>query len=106
MTNDELLRVRKRTMSQTVSDEVLHNVKQQFIEDLCEKAQTRPMIRMAVDYIRVARDLNEVLNIVIRVMLTQDESIDSIMTSLIDAEQRAMPRSMFVQTEEREDESK
>ena len=75
---------------------VVNMIKNQCYDALKERALTRPMPKAALQYIERASTVDEIIDIMLKVINTQDEAVQEIMESLIDAEKRAFPKPMFV----------
>ncbi len=75
---------------------VVDMIKNQCYEGLKERALAKPMPRAALQYIERASSVDEIIGIMLKVINTQDEAVEEIMESLIDAEKRAFPKPMFV----------
>jgi len=74
---------------------ILLKIKTSCEKALGERSRERPTVRMGLEYIRRAEDVDTVIMILTQVVLTQDETAEKMFTALVDAETRAIPKSVI-----------
>ncbi len=75
---------------------VVDMIKNQCYDALKKRALIRPVPNITLQHIERALSVDEIIGIMLKVINTQDEEVEEIMNSLIDANRRAYPRTILV----------
>lgn len=74
----------------------INAIKNRCYYALRDRSLTRGSMNVALRHIEEAVSVDDIVDIMLAVINSQDYTIEKIVASLIDAESRAMPKSMFV----------